>query len=618
MVTTEMPHENVAAEALTELAPQLDEAHVDRAFEVARGWEPAGSLPIASIGLCARLAAFGRVREALDMAKQLDLPYQQARLVAQMAPLLDRETRAEVLALLPTGGATEDIRAKALLALADKAAADGDTEEATGLVDDAIATIGGIEYEYSRKTAIEMVAPELCAVRPEAALSLAEGMEEPGVRIVALGAVGAHLTGALRERAKEDALAANAADLSDDSLTALASFDPSAAFTIVRRRVAGIGQESQKRDLVVAVAPYLPSELLAEARDLLVNVDDERNRDEALAAIAGELVVCRDPSGFERLRAMDATDERRAVMADVARRVPDELFDQTFELINALSGHDLEDPVKAAAPRLSPEQQQALLDRVAANDYDWAYSTVLQALAPYLGSALIEHALELALSRHDEAWQAWALVAIVPQLDSDQLARVRERIPKLAQEYDFQREAMASAVATRLAELGLADEAFTLASSITRNAQWQSEALCGLAQHLNGAVARDRIEKLAKAINDPAAHADALAALAARAEEPDRSRLFDRAVAVARAATEGESTGPDPVALARLARHGGAELVDRALEDGQALGDYERPDLIENLGALGPAEADSAAALARGRRAGTASRSVREAPRPHA
>src|SRR5205807_1066759 len=160
-----------------------------------------------------------------------------------------------------------------------------------------------IEWEHAQANAIELVAEQLCAVRPDAAFGVAAAIGDKGERIAALAAIAPHLPAPLRDEAHERA------------------------------------------------------------------------------------VACADADGELDARAL-------AALADIAARVPDALLDRTVGLIAALSGHDREPTVTAAAPRTSRDQQLRMLDDAAANDYDWAYAAVVKALAPHLDESLVGHALE--------------------------------------------------------------------------------------------------------------------------------------------------------------------------------------------------------------------------------
>jgi hypothetical protein len=250
----------------------------------------------------------------------------------------------------------------------------------------------------------------------------------------------------------------------------------------------------------------------------------------ALALVAERSVYGEWGGGLARLTGGPASQERATIVADIAPRVPDALLGQTVELITSFSRHELDDSMAAAAPRMSRVQRRALLDKVAASDYDW-YATAVKALAPYLDPELVEYALQFSLSRRDTAFRTWALVALIPNLDLEQLARARDRMARLRGELDHLREAAAAAVGSRLAKLGEIDDARDIATRAPATPRWMSEAVTGMPPHVDEPRARRRLEQLVSGIGDVELRTDALGALAARADENESARLIQLALA---------------------------------------------------------------------------------------
>jgi hypothetical protein len=596
VVTNEMPLRHVAAEALTTLAPRLSALQVRAGFDAAREWD---SLEIASVGLCARLAAFGAAREALKLARGIDLPYQKGRLIAGIAPWLDHSMREEALELLRPIS-INDIKVKALLALAASATDDGDARAGAKMANEAVALISAASGRGRAET-LAFVAADLCAMRPEPALALAAGIRDDGARVIALAKVAPYLPLALAGQARKQALSSvgGGGEFGGDVVIALAAVDAAAALGIARRHF----EQTGRPRLFVELVPHLPADvlstagdLLGEARATLGRVGDSGECDSGRAALAAERAACGDPVGLDRLEAMERSEHRAALLADIAPRVPETLLGRTAELITALSGHDREAPVTAIAPRLSADQQRALLKAATRNEYDWAYAKVLEALAPYLNAEVVARALKLAVSRRDEVWRASALAAVAPRLDREQLEYIRAQALRLGDQGE-----VTSAVATRLAELGHTDEALALVTTAMAST-WKAQVLCGIAPYVDGPHARARFETLASAFA-PQPRADALAALAAHAEGSERARLRELAVASAtEAAVEGgEHRVPAafPRAMARISCRLGGEMLDRVLRAGEATDEYDRANLIAYLGPVGPSDCEAVAELAR-------------------
>ena len=582
IATRQMPHENFAAETLAGLAPRLDERQIRAGLAVARTWTPPGSLPIASVGLLPRLAALGHAREALDHASELELPFHRGQLAVKLAPWLDRGMREQALELVPPlEGPGGGVRAQALLALAEVARRQGDDAAAERLARDARVALEAIRDERSRAQAIASAAAELFATSQSLPIELVRGIRSANERLPALAALAPHLDDASTARALALEAVRDDDALSVESIAALRSIDPdAAAVASVRAFAAGARRP-------VDLAPMLPDAELVELRQRFETIDDELDRTRARMAVAGELVVRGgDPAGLERIRDGDRRgDARVAILGDIAARVPDELVDRTVQVVMQLSGHELELPVAAIAPRMSEDQRWALLEKIAANDYDWAYANALKTLAPLIGPALVERALVLALSRRDDAWRGWALQGIIPRLDLLQLQRLRHGARLEGTKLEFQREAVAAALATRLAELGEPDKALRVAAAIVKTPASQAAAVSGLARHIGGG----HLERLADRISAPGMRCDAFVALARHAPEPDRSRLLALAI---------EAAAGEPEPLARLTRSFPQRLGE-VLALGETLDDYDRQRMLAALGPLGPNEWAAAAALAR-------------------
>jgi hypothetical protein len=595
---TESPHENEAAETLTVLAPLLDETQIRAGLAAAREWGPPGSFPIACVGLAARLGALGHVDEALDIGRSIDLPYQRARLVVQLVPVCERSRQPALFELLPPPqSSADDLRAQAMLAAALATSGEGDNEATAALVDDAIRAIKVIDYEHSRMQAVLAVLPELIALRPEVVLQLARSLGDADCRVGLLSAAASQLPEALADQARAEVIATadGRRDLGTDGIKGLAAIDATRAFERAQQIVADGGTPAQT--LLVDIAPYLGREQLAQTRRAFARIDDGRNLSDARIALAGERAVCGDSTGLEPLNGEGPRygyDQRIEVLAHIAPRVPDELLDATFERVAALSGHDLEEPVKAFAPRLSVEQQHRLLDQTGDNDYDWAYAKVAQSLSPYLGVELLGFALQRALTRKDAAWRAWSLVALIPRLNLEQVEQVR-RQPSLGADMAFQQDSLSRSIATRLAELGFPDDALKLGS-----ASQSLDVVRALAPSLCRDGPSEQLARVVDSVAAPEDRAEGLALLASYAEGTDRSRLLDAALAGGFGSVPSQSNAVmTPTVLARLARWARPELFDRALAAAQAGDDYVRRDVVAALGPLDSTEAAAAAKVAR-------------------
>ena len=572
-----------AARVFAELAPHLSDRRARDALASARRWPDIRHRHDALAAVYPRLAQLGHVAEALEAAGEIESPFTRADMLARLAPALDVEGCHRALALVPGPDDGEPAqRAKALLALASAAARLGDAGWSATRIDDAVATIA---VDTTRRWEFERIAAALARERPEATLRIAAAFEDRGDRVVALATVAPHLPDALREVARQTAVQ-TAGDwrLSDSAqLAAFAGFDPEGAVEIVRRDWRG-------GDVIAAdeLAPQLPAPALAQLRDVVTQIGDQRSRATASAALDAERAARGDATALERLAAAEDS-VCAAELAAVAARLPDRLVERAVSMLGALPHTDQAQPARALGPRLSDEQIRGLLDQAD----DRSFAVLVSAWAEVLSPPLVEHTLQLALRRRDKHQREAALIALAPRVDLGQLARLRGGAARRGK-HEWDPQNFERAVAVRLAQLELTADALALVEQIAP-ANGVVEAVRGIAPQLRARDEFRRLVALARATRVPGARAEALAILSTHADEPDRTRLRELAIADARKASlndmTGEPTGetplrPNPSAMARVARELDGDAYKRAFAVVAGAGREE--DRVRALAALGP------------------------------
>jgi hypothetical protein len=595
-----------AARVLAELAPHLDEAHVREALQTIRGWHDTRDQDAAFAALYPRLAAFGHVTEALDVAAEIESPLSRGEMLSGLGPALDLEGCQRALGMVPRPEDDEPYgRAKALLALGVCAARLGNEGWGATMIDDAVATIAqGALHDFKRTVSA------LARERPKDALQIALEFESRRERVIALGAVAPHLPPELEEPARQAAMRdaampnADGWKLDDDeALVALAAFDPDRVLEIVRAQWQGAHQRA-----VARLASALPARALVQLREIAAQILDDRPRADARAALDAELAARGDALALGRLTAAEPAWVRSAELAAIAPRLPEALLPRAIESLAELPDDEthLGKPARALAARTTEEQMRTLLDD-AARRSDRSYAVLVSACSEHLSASIVERALKLALGRRDRHSRETAAIALVPRVDVHQLARLRKRLSRGRNDsglYDLER-----AVAIRLAQLGCTADALEVATEIKLEGTLV-EAIRGIAPHLSGLDELKRLERLAQALRAPGMRADAFGILSTRTTEPDRTRLRLLAIADAEKASENDTTSepsegsprrPNPVAMARLARDLDEDVYERALAAAKSTPQEE--DRVRAMAQLGPLEGaalEDALCLARG------------------
>ncbi|OAN45148.1 hypothetical protein A6A03_15645 [Chloroflexus islandicus] len=352
-----------------------------------------------------------------------------------------------------------------------------------------------------------------------------------------------------------------------------------------------ITDEWYQAQTLAALAPHLPSPLLAEAFAAAQAITDEWPRAEALAALVPRLPPAeRDEVLTNALAAVQAISNEYSharALAVLAPHLPP--VEQDTVLTNALAATQAianewprVEALAALAPRLPEPLLAAALATAQTIANEWPRAKALTALAPHLPKPLLSKALAAALAIADRRYRVRVLAALAPHLSSadrdevlaavaiaDRRYHVRALVtlaPHLssAERNNVLAEALTTATAIRvederaeaLAALGphlpepLLADALTAAKAITNEGP-RAAALAALAPHLPEPLLADALAA-AQVIRAADARARALAALAPYLPPPDREAALAEALTAAQTITDERYRAE---ALAALAPH---------------------------------------------------------------
>ncbi len=527
-------------------------------------WDAAARLddPAARTRLLARLAPHmnraGEKTNPLTLLRQqidaMEPPPPPAVQVEALLDLLPHLSASETGALLPALqqrvlSAVQTIadpasRVRALSALIDRLAPDLQ-HEAVALAFDAAARIPSA---MARAMALGDLPPHLPPEFHARLLALARALDPPDARAALLTQMIAVLAPDQQPGVLSEALRAIADIAGDDAraraLMALAQ--PIEATGLLRNNPDGvqeaitvtfsIGSADARARAFAVLAPYLSTELLTEALQALKSIEDDRDRARTLAQLAPHLPPGLSVAAYNTAQELQTSEARAAALAAIA-------------------------PYLSAAARA-----KALADALAAAlaiEHRYERVTALVDLAPHLPDALraraLEEALTAARSITDEDERGRALVFLAPHLPADRLPDA------LADAYTItdpvKRTSALSALLGFLPDEPRERVALDVIQTATQSdlAQRSASMLAAIGPVLPDS-ALDAAIKAALAIAPPFDRLHALAALLPR--RPDQLR--DAALAAARAV-------PDPVervsALLELAPHHRPALRDAILDE---------------------------------------------------
>ena len=498
------------AEALAALAPHLPEDLLEQALAAAReiGDESARAEALAALAL--RLTEMGYPQEALAAAREIRDADDRAQALADLAPHLPEDEQRQVLdEALDTARKIGDESARAQ-ALADLAPRLPPGQQPQVLAE-ALAAAREIEWESARAEALAALAPHLQSEMQEDALKQFQMIiqeEEESYWY--------HYD---EDQVWGTNTALEIADELDQIRAVFASSLAKLGQVQEALNIAGnIWLESYRAEALADLAPYLPSDLLAEALTAARKIGDADDRARVLAALAPHLPPEQQSQVLdEALDAVKNIGDESALaqaLADLAPRLAELGYPQEA-LAAAREIEDEDDRAQALAalvPRLAelgyPQEALAVVREI--RDAKTRTKT-LAASAPRLAeSGYPQEALDAAGEIGDEYWHAEALAALAPHLPEDLLKQALAAAGEI-RDADARAEALA-ALAPRLAEFGYPQEALAAARNIG-DEYARAQALAALAPHLPPDLLEQALD-VAREIRDADARAEALAALA--------------------------------------------------------------------------------------------------------
>lgn len=335
----------------------------------------------------------------------------------------------------------------------------------SAVLDHALAAATESTFERVRAQVLTQLAPYLSGDGLSRALTAASAISNNSARALALAAIAPRLPADQRGAVLDQALsAANAITNEQDrarvvdalehhrweTLARMTSRPPADAsenvvdvFTSALR----IESERERADALIALAPHLTPDQLAGARDAADAIDDNEIRSLLLTEIAARLPASERPTVLADALAAALTISRARTSAAALAFGPDAVLDESLAdgigehtRAGALAGRPPMDQLTQALvaatgnnrPELVPRQRPATgrtLADVVAIPHQHAQARALAAIAPSLPEDQIDEALTAAISLIDDA-RGRALAGIIPCLRSgDQLARALAAVP---------------------------------------------------------------------------------------------------------------------------------------------------------------------------------------------
>jgi hypothetical protein len=530
-------HERNRADALIAIAPKLERDDWPRAVEIAEAIAYESWRYEALGALYARGLAFDRVAEMLDALAALPL-HLRAEALARAAEHASGDAREKVLGL---ARALEDPNdhAKALAGVvraAEEPVRSRLVEELLGLLPDI--------WEHHRELVLVEIAPRVDGPLVNEALRVARGSPAATLALARrlpeserLAVVRAEVARARRGR---------------DPLGALlpagwAAFEPAEALEAA-------STAGNRAAAYEEIAPELPPELLSQALSTLLAVPDQelevrtvggREPGRAMARLVGELAAFEGEEALDRIRSIADEAFRAEALAAAAPKLSERLVGDALDAALAMRSQEARvGALGALAPRLSPERRAEALAG-GRGDLERLFGDAVEAFAPHLTEAELEHVLRDVERMGDGAWRGWAVVHLAPWLPERLLDTALEVAGRVESEYQ-QVEAVL-AVACSLAACGRTADALARVEATWRAMEgeparspdeWADRALGDLAPYLDGSDLQ-RASQLAEAHG-------LLRAQAALAGALDGERRSELVAALRSQALQTEEPGGEP------------------------------------------------------------------------
>jgi hypothetical protein len=439
------------ARALVDLASHLPDDLLDQALSSALEISDESPRADAVAGLAPYLpdALLARVLTALP-----DFTYHIAQVLAGVAPYVSESLAKKAIAIADASG-DDKSRAEALLPLAPYLSEELLTWVANSTVLSTSAApvpeehpaelrledlLAEQKLEEHRAEHIVKLAPHLPADLYARVVGVTSALKDNGLRAETLAHLVPYASADQRSGLLSRALAALAASnpLFEHSRTtsvlgALAPQLPADLLAKALDMVVAVQPERERAQALVTLAPYLPVDLIALALTAATTLKDDKVRAHALAGLAPHA-----PSG-QRQAMLEQAVAAASVTTDAAYRArvlgqlaahasPEQQHPVLTDAVNAVGAISDERARAAAVTELAPRLPADLLDRAlgiaVAITGDTDQATALGGLAPYLPAEL----LRAALIRATELPAPWtridALVPFVPYLSADQRTAV--------------------------------------------------------------------------------------------------------------------------------------------------------------------------------------------------
>ena len=376
-------------------------------------------------GMWSPARAFDHVRRLADPADRV------AALIAIHASqnaypksMIIAEALADT-ATIPGG----DARAEALADLAPHLSAD--------LFDQALAAATTIADDESRAEALTGLAPYLPDSQQSdalaQALTAAAAITHDYSRADVLASLVPNLSGSQQADAIAQALAA-AASFGDyyhtEMLVKLAPHLPTDQLAQALAAIAAVTEDSYRPGLLADLAPHLPPGMLTQALTAAMAITSDFHRAKALARLAPHLPPDLLTQALATACSITDGDSRALAMAGLAPHLPAsqqaDALAQALAATASIGDYARAEVLAGRAPHLPASQQADALAQAlaaAAHTYHDFHRRVLSSLAPRLPAELLARALATAATESDDVLRAQTLTILAPYLPAGLLAQ---------------------------------------------------------------------------------------------------------------------------------------------------------------------------------------------------
>lgn len=393
-------------------------------------------------------------------------------------------------------------------------------------------------------------------------------------------------------------------DLRAEALVALARYLPAELLTEALSAAQAIEDEHARTDALLSLIPYLPAVLLPECLTAARRMKWQDCCAKVLVALAPYLPAELLAEGLATGRAIDWKGGRAQALGALAPRLPTEL--QQPVLVEALAaacdieeGNIRAETLGALVPHLPAELQSQALDIACATKWEHGRAKALRALAPHLPDELLTRTLAAATEIGLESLRAEALAGLVSHLPAKLLSEALAAARTIKNEY-IRAELLSHLVPHLSAELQREVLAGTLAIARTIESEYvRAEILSRLGHHLSAGLRRRVLTEAlvaALAIKEPHSRVPVLASLVPDLPTDLRQQALAGALTAVRSVPETNFLFPDmpsprAEALGHVACHLPADILADALDIARAIKWKDgRADALARLAPYLPAE----------------------------